>query len=158
MCAEAEVAGQPGRSMSFLSSFHMQSFLGPWHTKHAYMQQAAAPSLHVVSAVAITSRVGVGGGHAVLVVTRLAVFVVGAPLADTRGLGVVAGADLVRTGVHGQGVGVAQVVRVGALVAAQAKEPPLRGGPVARRVVVCRGGAEALLLLAVAAQGEFCQG
>lgn len=93
-----------------------------------------------------------------LVVARLAVLVVGAALADARGLGVVAGAHLVRARVHGQGVGVARAVRVGALVAPQAEEPALTGGPVARGVVVCGRGPEALLLLAVAAQGEFCQG
>lgn len=94
-------------------------------------------------------------GRAVLVVPGLAVLVVRAPLADARGLGVVAGAHLVRAGVHGQGVGVAGVAR--ALVAAEAKEAAALGA-VARGVVVCGRGPEALLLLAVAAQGELRQG
>lgn len=90
-----------------------------------------------------------------LVVASLAVLVVGAPLADARGLGVVAGAHLVRAGVHGQGVGVAEVVRA-LLVLAEAKEPA-PAPAVARGVVVGGRGPEALLLLAVAAQGELRQ-
>lgn len=114
-------------------------------------------SLHVVRAVAVRAAIGVGGGHAVLVVAGLAVLVVGRALADAGGLGVVAGADLVRAGVHGQGVRVAQVVGIGTL-AAQAEQSALRAGPVTRGVVVGWRGPEPLLLLAVAAQGELSQG
>lgn len=114
-------------------------------------------SLHVVRAVAVRAAVGVGGWHAVLVVAGLAVLVVGRALTDAGGLGVVAGADLVRAGVHGQSVRVTQIVGIGTL-AAQAEQPALRAGSVTRGVVVGWRGPEPMLLLAVAAQGELSQG
>lgn len=147
------MADTPGRS-SISSQFSHNSPLTPLGTLPTQLIRAR---LNIVSTIAIAARVGVRGG-AVLVVARLAVLVVGAPLADARGLGVVAGAHLVRARVHGQGVGVAEPVRVGALAAPQAEEPALPGRPVARGVVVRGRGPEALLLLAVAAQGELCQG
>lgn len=109
--------------------------------------------LHVISAITVAARVGVRS-RAVLVVASLAVLVVGAPLADAGGLGVVAGAHLVRAGVHGQGVGVAESVRGLPLAEAKEAAPALS---VAGGVVVGGRGPEALLLLAVAAQGELRQ-
>ncbi|KAL2288860.1 hypothetical protein FJTKL_03506 [Diaporthe vaccinii] len=160
-CTAQPVPPEPGmaatRTQQLFSVFFITPFLLTGATSHAASSLAQPPPpLHVVRAVAVTARVGVRGG-AVLVVAGLAVLVVGAALADARGLGVVAGADLVRAGVHGQGVGVAEAVGAGALVAAEAEQPaPL--GPVARGVVVGGRGPEALLLLAVAAQGELRQG
>lgn len=62
-------------------------------------------------------------------------------------------AQLARVRVHGQGVGV-----VDSLGGAAAAEQRAEFGAVARRVVVGRRGAEALLLLAVAAKGELGKG
>lgn len=88
-------------------------------------------------------------------VARLAVLVVRGGVTDAGGLGVVALTHLVGVCVDGESAGV--VGSVGGPVAAEAEEtaPP---GAVARGVVVSRGWAEALLLLALAGQGQLDQG
>lgn len=77
----------------------------------------------------------------------------GQRVVGVRALGAVALAQLVRRGMGGQGVG---VVHLGRLAAPEAAEEAGLG--VARGVVVGGRGAEALLLLAVAAERELGDG
>lgn len=140
--------------------------------------------LHIVRAIAIPVRSAVrrgrsvsGGGHVAIwlvsgrcravyrgntmvIVPSLVVLGIGvaqrigAAIVNVRLLGGVALADLVGRGVRRQHVGIAAVVV--RLVAAE--EPAEAAAAVARGVVVGGRGAEALLLLAVAAETEFGQG